>query len=232
MLVVVQNYSKHVQDSDVTLMAAAWTSQIRNHVAPFWGRSSVTVVAMPKDATLPDGARQLAIVDTPDVANALGYHDVDKHGRPYGRVFVEPILDNGGTVMTGGNSVPVTGSHEVLEMFGDWWANYWADAPNGNSYALELCDAVESDFYTVKVKGHPIPVSNFVLPAFFEKVPETEEFDRLGKLKAPFTYDEGGYLIYFRDGKVQTTFGAKYPEWKKELKTAHPSSRLAMRVAA
>jgi hypothetical protein len=52
------------------------------------------------------------LLDDADAADALGYHDLDKHGRPYARVFVNPILENDGTWLRGATSVSATVSHD------------------------------------------------------------------------------------------------------------------------
>jgi hypothetical protein len=59
-----------------------------------------------------------------------------------------------------------------------------------------------------------IPMSNFVHPSYFEpfKHPAGTQFDHLGKLKAPFTLDAGGYSIVQEDGKIKNIFGSKAKE--------------------
>lgn len=240
MYIAVVNASKELQGQTTAIaaMCSAWTQQLRFHAGPRWGY--VPIQATPVKAA-PKGTSTILIVDTPDVANALGYHDVDPHGIPYGRVFVKPILDNGGTVLEGDNSVSATGSHEILEMYGDWGANLWADDGTGKQYALEFCDAVEMDSYVIKAGTTNVSVSNFVLPSWFRPSPPDNQFDYLGKLKKPFSMDAGGYLLYREAGEVQSVegkksfgwhlkseFGEDYPEWRKPGK-AHPSTRTSRR---
>lgn len=45
----------------------------------------------------------------------LGYHIEDDNGVRWGRVYTKPILEDGGTMLGGDNSVSVTLSHEVIE---------------------------------------------------------------------------------------------------------------------
>ena len=63
--------------------------QLRD-VARAWGEIVYTIAA---DAH----ARgfDIVLLDDADQAGDLGYHDLDPQGRPYARVFVDPILDNG-----------------------------------------------------------------------------------------------------------------------------------------
>jgi hypothetical protein len=147
---------------------------------------------------VPVGSVPLLIVDNPDVANALGYHDVDPRGMPYGRVFVDPVLDNGGSALgdKGDPSLSVSAvlSHEVLEWWYDPACNDWADRGR-TSVAKELCDPVEADWY--RIDG--VAVSNYVLPAWFNPLDKVGPFDRLGKLTKPVHDDQGRLLD--RDGR-------------------------------
>lgn len=233
LIIALQNHSKRITDEQAYAIASACDLQLRLHVAPAWGRIPPSVGFAPAKGQPPEASRVILLVDDPDVPNVLGYHDVDANGHPYGRVFVAPTLDNGGSILTSSNSISVTTSHEACELFGDASANYWADAPDGKSYALELGDACEGDSYPIPVHGTLVSVSNFLLPAWFEKVPEEgRRFDYLGKLTAPFTMDAGGYMIFFKGGAVEEVFAERYPIWKKELRTYGPSPRRAARWKA
>jgi hypothetical protein len=114
-------------------------------------------------------------------------------------------------------------------------ANLWAEGPDGRLWAYEMCDAVEED--TFPVNG--IPMSNFVHPAYFEpfKHPAGVKFDHLGKLKAPFTLDPGGYSIVQENGKVKNIFGSKAKEdraYAEENRALHRSEyrRMVKRMRA
>ena len=117
MLIALLNQSSYFADKlDVlTKIASAINHQQRWHVAPAWGAKSWATVLYQDASLVPDEAVRLWVLDDPDTAGALGYHDVDPSGHPYGRAFVTPTLDGGGTVSTGPNSVSVTISHEVCE---------------------------------------------------------------------------------------------------------------------
>lgn len=157
---------------------------------------------------IPADAVPIVILDDADQAGALGYHDVTPDGKPYGKVFLNPILKNGGTLTFSANSLSVALSHEILETCGDPYADFWADAAYAE-YALELCDAVEGDSYTVD----NIAVSNFVLPRFFRAGPGPYDFMR--KLTAPFTMTDGGYQIQKKGGQVTQVWAMGFPDWKK-----------------
>ena len=125
-------------EAAVDAMRKAVQIQLRE-VARVWGEYVYSVV---------DDARQrgfkVVLLDDSDAADAAGYHDLDRHGAPYARVFVSPILDNGGTWLRGSNSVSATLSHEACELVGDPTANHWVENARGALVAVELCDPVES----------------------------------------------------------------------------------------
>ncbi len=226
------------QNAQVSLMAQACNTQILRQVCPAWGMLAQGNVQFFTDERLvPSGYAPIYILDNPDEPDALGYHTEDGSGKPWGRIFVKPILDYGGTVLSGSLSVSSVLSHEVIELWADPCCNKWADAADGNSYAWELCDPVESDAYTIAVGRSVVSVSNFVTPAWFDQNPPVgRSFDFLHNLTAPFTMDSGGYVIYREAGEEQIAFGANYPTWKKTLKQSKTArfkkrDRLASRGA-
>lgn len=172
------------------------------------------------------GASVIAIHTDADMADALGYHDQTPDGRPYGKVFVRPILESGGTVSDSANSVSVTLSHEVLELWGDPNCNAWFDDAEGVSFAGELCDPVEADAY----EQGGVWVSNYVLPSYFDDNPErgARRFDYLGRLSRPFSMTKGGYVIQRKAGKVKEVFAKDFPTWKRAGKR-HAAARTRRR---
>lgn len=158
----------------------------------------------------------IVLLDNPDVANALGYHDVGPDGKPYARIFLDPIFSNGGTWTSGSLSVSAVISHEVCELIGDPGANRWANAADGTLYALELCDAVESFSYNAK---NGVALSDFLCPAFFNPfAPAGSMFDEMRKLTAPFQTGAGGYQIRMVGGKIDQVFGEDYPAYRAATK--------------
>lgn len=113
--------------------------------------------------------------------------------------------DHGGIEVTGsawGRSLPdsMVMSHEALELAGDPFGNRWVRLPNGLVTALEVCDAVENDHYTITATigraSRDVEVSNFVYPAFFGE--GVGQLDHLGLCAEPG--DNRGYLIVQADG--------------------------------
>jgi hypothetical protein len=141
-------------------------------------------------------------------------------------VFVSPVLDHGGTALTGGLSVSAVLSHEVCEWFGDRFVNLWADDGRGTEYAVELCDPVEQDSY--EIAG--VAVSNFVTKRYFDRLcPKGMQVDYLNKLTAPYSMTKGGYLLVRRAGKIEQKLGDTYPAWKRATKE-FPAARTAKRL--
>lgn len=229
--IVIVNRSSHpgLTGEIMRAITHALARQAAEHVGPLW-RLVPPALSYEPDGHVPEGASSLVLFDNADQAGALGYHDRDPHGVPYGKVFVETILANGGDLSTSRNSVSVTLSHELLEMLGDEDVNVWVDAEDGFEFARELCDAVEADAY--ELDG--VMVSNFVLPTFFDpSAPHNStRFDYLGRLGAPFSMLPGGYQIRRgADGTVENVWGFDFPAWKRAAK-AHPASRTSRRHAA
>lgn len=228
------NESKRLSAADVAKMVSAVHGQAIHDAAPLLG---LHVPTFASKAT--KSAVTLLIVDNPDVAGALGYHDVDPQGNAYGRVFVDPVLDNGGSALgdKGDPSLAVSAvlSHEVLEWWVDPFCQLWADAGT-KSVAYEVGDPVQGDSYMV----NGVSVSNFVTPAWFNPKAEHGPYDAMGKVSKPFTLTPGGYWIEMADGKVKQVFaedrhaGASTPFAAATLAATklHPASRTYRRLQA
>lgn len=200
------NESKRVTDAQVDLIVGALKIQMRDYCA----KAGLRTPTIARYRGAPKGTVPMVIVDNPDIAGALGYHDVAQDGSDYMRIFVDPILDNGGSVVgdRGDPSLSVSGcaSHEDGETAFDPDCNRWADtAEPGVQIALENSDPVQGDAYFVEVHGQRVAVSNLVLPAWFNPKAKTGPFDLMGKLSAPFTMTKGGYWIErdFRGREVE-----------------------------
>jgi hypothetical protein len=250
MLIAIVNHSARVTDADANLMTLAVQQQLTLHVAPAWNQKAPTLkfYSAADIKKVPGYAWIVGIFDNPTVANALGYHS-ENDDVIDGFTFVDPVLDNKGVVLydeSNPQNVSVSSvlSHEVVEMFGDRFANLWADGPaNGRNsqYAMELCDPVEADSYVVEVifegATTKVSVSNFVFPSWFNPQATVKlnfPFDYLKKLTAPFTMTSGGYMIVRVAGNASQIFGyhryhgnnqnermiidPAMPEWKRAFK--------------
>lgn len=210
------NKSTNVSDADVAAMAAACSKQLAQHVAPAHFVTAAPVLFLGKGAQPPvKQARIIAVQDTCDDPEALGYHTEDGTEHIWGVVGTKAVLDQGAKALTGPYSVSSVVSHEVCEMFMDPFCSGWFDSGQGWLVAYELCDPVQSDWYTID----GVAVSNFVTgPWFNPMAARTTKLDFMGKLTRPFSMSKGGYLVQMREGKVTQKFGAQMPEWLRELK--------------
>lgn len=244
MLIAIVNHSDHFAPASkhpvLGLIAQACTMQIHRHVAPLWERTPWSVQFYQDASMVPAGVSPLVFFDDSDQPGALGYHDFDPKGMPYGRVFVQTLLQYGATETLGPNSISVTASHECCEAFIDPDCNSWKQSRSGTLTIEEVCDAVEGDSYTIPVAaGTSVAVSNFLLPDYFRWQPRTANYDFLGLLRGPFpAMTPGGYVSTMAPGadgqltgKLVQHYGPNYPEWKKAMK-AHPASRTARHARA
>jgi hypothetical protein len=211
-------------DAAVDAMRKAIAIQLRD-VARVWGEYVYAVVADARGSGF-----KIVLLDNADAADALGYHDLDRHGLPYARVFVDPILDNGGTWLRGANSVSATLSHEACELVGDPTANHWVENARGSLVAVELCDPVESCAYAITLAdGRRVSLSDFVYPEWFNPyVPPATQVDRMSILRKPFEIAPDGYVIHHTAAGVRNIWGRSYPRWRKAAKR-RPASRTYMR---
>jgi len=165
--------------------------------ATMYRYATCPVIWLSPGSPMPQGYWPIYILKDPDVAGALGYHDVDPNGHPYGRVFSSVCKQ-------AGVSLSSVLSHEVLEAWVDPYANDWSDQGT-RCIAHEACDPVQNSSYLID----GIEVSNFVTRRWFDNgaVRADGKFDWLGHLTAPFQLESGGYLIVMQDGRVSQVFG-------------------------
>lgn len=155
--------------------------------------------------------------DLPEAPGALAYHDNDADG-PFIRVGLNTIQHAGGGWYDGPLSIPSVISHEVCELVGDPTANRWTNDAQGVNWATELCDAVESDWYSVTTAdGTDVSLSNFLLPAYFNPF-GAGKLDFMGVLRTPFEIRSNGYAIREEGGNITQVFGRDYPDARKPLK--------------
>lgn len=228
--IYVANQSTLVSDADARAMTMAVNHQMWRDVEPVWQlpRTQVTFTNHP-----PKESRVIVLVDTADDPDALGYH-TENGAIQSGVVGCKPELDQGAHPLTGSYSVSSILSHEVLEMAVDGRCNLWADTGRGILVAYEVGDPVQSDHYDIDqvTLSHPVTVSNFVHPAFFDPIaPAGTKLDHMGLVDTPFTLRPGGYWVQMREGQVTQKFGDEMPDWLIQAKLANPSSRTNLRTA-
>jgi hypothetical protein len=219
MLISVVNHTAgKLTDEKVQEGVRAVNRQIAHDFNPYWhlGAELRLEGALGKDPDkklLPElrGDAIIYLWDEVDVDEALGYHEANAAGIPFGFVFTELVkkFDEPWTV---------TLSHEALELIADPEVNLLVAGPHpGNPKAevfhwYEMCDAVQDEKY--KVDG--IWVSNFVLPLYFtenaEKGGRNDFLGRVYKRRTlqSFGINPGGYVGFYNpESRQHETFSLK-----------------------
>ena len=215
-LTITNESSYEPPDGSATLRSIAEAVRIQLHdVAGVWGQSIWDVVAAAHKRGF-----HIVMLDSEGQGADLGYHDVGPDGRPYARVFLDPILKHGGHWLRGSLSVSATVSHEACEFVVDPATNRWAEGNAGSFWSLEICDPVEAFVYPVTLRsGAKVTVSDFVLPAWFDPLaPHRRRFDWMRRVHWPFGIAPDGYATRFSGGRTRTVWGPEYPAWRKRTK--------------
>lgn len=142
----------------LSAIATACEVQLNRDFSAEWG-GNYSVRAGTGAGDIQPGEIVFALLPTLDAPGAIAYHDCNGVGVPV--CFDAVTLSE--TILGQGNSVSVAISHELLECAGDEGCNDWLDDGMGNSFAREMCDAVESNTYQL----NGVYVSDFLLKAFF-----------------------------------------------------------------
>lgn len=239
------DYYYVLQSPDLTLaqfqrIASACLLQLVRDVARYWTpaeigtdltKATATVVerldAVPVD-TAERRVVMIVLLTDPDVAGDLGYHTVTPDGRAYARVFTRGEAFPGvASPVLSWASIATTTSHEKVESGADTDVDRTITGPDGITRDLEIGDPVEDQTYEIDEGdgGDPVPVSNFVTPAWFRG--GAGPFDFLANLKAAGELSEAGYITEEINGQsVQVPAGRKMSAAK-----LHPAGRTARRLA-
>lgn len=245
-MIGIVNQSKRVTDAELGIMVAAVNAQVADDFAPAWGLLPVLTKQFSTLNQIPIDAETAAfvLVDASTEPGALGWHTEDRTGRVTGVIATDPVLDNGGVVLLDPsdiNRVSVSSvlSHEVLETIADQFINYWADAPDGWSYAYEVGDPVEATSYLVEVEMvGSAAVSDFVLPAWFDPSGDGpwNFCHGVAPLKGAFELAPGGYCIRRKGGQGSeqqiTAHAAHSRPWRKAGGVPKAGWRSSKRVPA
>jgi hypothetical protein len=208
---VVNHTSGKISDEKVQEGIRAVNRQIAHDFKPYWHvgaelRLEGSIGKDPDAEALPElrGDAIIYLWDGMDVDDALGYHEMNAAGIPFGFVFTQLVkeLDEPWTV---------TFSHEALELLGDPETNRLVAGPHPKDpekevfHWYEMCDAVQDEKY--KVDG--IWVSNFLLPLYFTAGQEAggrNDFlgrKHRGKTLQSFSINPGGYIGFYNPGSGQ-----------------------------
>src|ERR1700690_308816 len=117
-VIVITNASTCLTDKQVSAVIPAMQRQVSLDFKAYWDLDCQLSFLAQRE-TLPEGWWQISVMDNPDQAGALGYHETSSRGTPLGKVFAGLDLQSVG-------SWTVTLSHELLEMLVDPWINWCA----------------------------------------------------------------------------------------------------------
>ena len=202
---VINHTNGQVTDEELQRVVRALNRQIAEDFEPYWSlgatlRLEGRSVEKPDKLDLSDmrGDAVLYLWDQIDIQGALGYHDKNNRGIPYGFVFTE-------LSQSLGENWSVTLSHEALEMIGDPEVNllvmglHPGDPGRDVFHWYEMCDAVQAETYNVD----GVDVANFVLPLYFtggEELGGRNDFlgrSHGGKTLTSFGVNPGGYVGFW-----------------------------------
>lgn len=186
------NRSTLFADSDLQPLANAMQIAASRDFQAIWG-VDVRIYFTPSTHSPSPDHWAITLLDDPDQANALGYHDVTAQGLPLAKIFVR-------TTLADGSLVSVTVTHELWEMLADERVNLIVQV-GSILYAYENADAVEADAdgYDVEIPagwvgaGTKIRISNFVTKAWFQPG-SNGPFDFMKLLTAALELRPGGYI--------------------------------------
>lgn len=203
MIISIVNLSG-IADAEVQQAIRAINRQLQQDFAPYWGiqaslRLEGKSQTSPDKLGLPDlrGDAVLYLWNQVDLPDAIGYHDANGRGIPYGFVFTDLAAQLG-------ESWTVTLSHEAMELAADPLVNLLVAGPHPTEdrtvfHWYEMSDAVQGESYVID----DVEVSNFVLPLYFTPTAEPgSRNDFLGTVRdgetlASFGINPGGYIGFF-----------------------------------
>lgn len=219
MLISVVNHTKGlITDEEIQVVIRAVNAQIAYDFRPYWHRAAELRLEgpasdAPDKVSLPElrGDAILYLWNDLDIDEALGYHELNARGIPFGFVFTKLAAELG-------EPWSVTFSHEALELLGDPEVNLLVAGPHPGEldrevfHWYEMCDAVQAEHYEL----NGVAVSNFLLPLYFTRDPETGgRNDFLGRLYkgtslTSFAINPGGYVGFYDPSTRQhETFALK-----------------------
>ena len=198
-LIDVDTNTDHQLMVDIAEAATIWAgATLTGRASPFgWDFTASVRVGSSTSDCLP-GEWPILLITHPDVADAGGYHEQDKQGRPLLKIFPK-LLDDPATQLAG------VVTHEIGEAGADPECARMMMGADGRIRAIEICDAVEQQNIQIKIpSGKIILCSAFITPAWMVKpqdvtgipmaVGDGTEGIQPGQVLV------GGYMSYFENG--------------------------------
>lgn len=238
---VINHTNGQVADEKLQAVIRAINRQIAEDFEPYWGIGAALRLEgksgqKPQKQNVADmrGDAVIYLWDTVNADDALGYHDANNRGIPFGFVFTELSKRLG-------ENWTVTLSHEALELIGDPEVNLLVQGPHPADPKIdvfhwyEMCDAVQAEGYAID----GIEVSNFLLPLYFtggEEAGGRNDFlgrTHHGKTLRSFGVNPGGYIGFFNpatgDHETFSMKGDTVAAKRLEIKSSAKGARRAIR---
>jgi hypothetical protein len=238
---VINHTGGEISDGKVHEALRIVNRQIKFDFEPYWSLGAMLRLegkstTKPETIELRDmrGDAVLYLWNGSDVDNAVGYHEANNRGIPFGFVFTKLAKELG-------ESWTVTLSHEALELIADPEVNLLVQGPHPSQpgkyvfYWYEMCDAVQAETY--KIEG--VEVSNFLLPLYFTGGDESggrNDFlgqSHRGKTLVSFGLNPGGYVGYFnpetREDETISLKGDSEGAHRLDIKRKFRSGRRSVR---
>jgi hypothetical protein len=236
--IAVINASSTLSDTNGQYMVDAMNTILPQFCSD-WSIPTCTAVYVKKGSTSSTPTK-VFFLDNSDAQSALAYHDLS-NGKPYGRVFIQTILQYGPLLFSSDSTKPTVAqclAHEVFELLIDPYCNGWWMLPdNYTLYPSEVSDPVQGNIvpvtlsYTTTTTTAPIRritttvkvgMSDWILPSWTN--PQgTRPFNHNNTLTAPFQLDSGGYEYVLSGGTTNIIFGKLASKYVKD--TAKESER-------
>ncbi len=201
----VVNQCSVVPAAEVEQAVAAQQIQADRDFTPAWG-PAVKFRLVGDPAAVEAGEWPVHLVDhDTDVPDALDWHTV-QGATP--TAVIPVALD-----LQYGDHWQSSLSHEWLEAACDPDCNRIVLGMFGRhlrEIAFEVADPVENYEYTIAVGGVNVPVSDFVLPAWWRQS-GAGPVDLMHQLSYPLTLGKGGYVSYYAGGQWHDLFGRHAP---------------------
>lgn len=190
-----------LQDREIQVVIRAINRQIAEDFMPYWSIGAILrleghgdTVAHKQNLADMRGDAVIYLWNKSDVADAIGYHERNNAGIPYGFVFLDIAKELG-------EDWSVTLSHEALELIADPEVNLLVAGPHPDPakeydvfFWYEMSDPVQNDSYLID----GVSVSNFILPLYFTSGDEFDgRNDFLGSSLKSFNINPGGYVGFF-----------------------------------
>jgi intein/homing endonuclease len=143
-------------NKEILPVLRAIQKQLNEEFKHYWGISA-KLYYCPPNVAIPKNMWSSLLLDTSDVAGALGYHDANDNGIPQCKTFVK-------TVKNSRAQWSVTLDHEILEMLTDVWGmeSFFQDFTSGMKrlVAKEVC--LTGDTKIPLLDGTQVPIKDLV----------------------------------------------------------------------